>query len=74
MSASISHELLLQGCPTFDTKDASSSRPQIMQLEISDEVLEQLLDSTKHGKQPAIHFGDHPVRTGGHVLKVMAAC
>jgi hypothetical protein len=74
MSATTSQELFLHGGPTFDTMNASSSGPQIMQLEISDEVLEQLLDSARHGKAPSIHFGDHPVRIGWQILKVTGTC
>jgi RNA polymerase II elongation factor ELL len=56
--------ILLHGAP-----DEAIGRPggetealQVMQLDMSNDVLEELLSSARSGKQPQITFGRNPVR------------
>lgn len=55
-------EIILQGFSSADVQDASAGGIQYMQLELTNEVLEQLLESTRLGTPPRIHFGPSQVR------------
>jgi len=49
--------IVLHGLDGFGAKDGL----QAMQLDMSNDVLEELLASTRRGKPPQLHFGRNPV-------------
>jgi RNA polymerase II elongation factor ELL len=57
---------LLEGAPDafVGTPEAKGKAVQVMQLEMSNDMLEQLLESARRGKQPQVVFGKSPVRHG----------
>jgi RNA polymerase II elongation factor ELL len=62
MSPSVPREILLHGSPDVDAKSASVAGLQVMHLEMTDDILEELLETSRNGKGPKIQFGSHPVR------------
>jgi hypothetical protein len=68
MSAIQSREVVLRGSPNVDRiANGLARNVQIMHLELSDDVLEQLLESTRKGKVPKMQFGPNPVSYSGRV-------
>jgi RNA polymerase II elongation factor ELL len=57
---------LLDGAPDafIGTPEAKAKAVQVMQLEMSNDVLEELLESVRRGKQPQVVFGKSPVCLG----------
>jgi RNA polymerase II elongation factor ELL len=57
---------LLDGAPDalIGTPEAKGMAVQVMQLEMSNDVLEELLESVRRGKQPQVVFGKSPVCDG----------
>ena len=55
----------LSGAPDelIDTSEAKSSAVQVMQIELTQGVLDELLQCTRSGKPPQILFGRNPVGT-----------
>jgi hypothetical protein len=66
MSIPRSQEIVLLGGPDVDATKATTPTVQLMHLEMSNDIFEQLVDSTRRGKLPRIFFGANPVR---HRLK-----
>ena len=56
--------IALHGAPDSDigSKDARSSPIQAMQLEMTQDIVDELLESVRSGKAPQIFFGRTPVR------------
>jgi RNA polymerase II elongation factor ELL len=54
---------LLDGAPDafIGTAEAKGKAVQVMQLEMSNDLLEELLESARLGKQPQVVFGRTPV-------------
>jgi hypothetical protein len=67
MSSTSFQEITLLGGPDGDIKDISSSGPSIMHIELSDEVLARIIDSTKNGKPPKIQLGSNSVSLLGDI-------
>ncbi|KAF2182575.1 hypothetical protein K469DRAFT_585774 [Zopfia rhizophila CBS 207.26] len=66
--------IALHGAPDSDigTKDAKTSAIQVMQLEMTQDVVDELLESVRSGKHPQILFGRTPQLKYGdksHVLQ-----
>jgi hypothetical protein len=55
----------LSGAPDdfIDTPEAKSSAVQVMHIDLTQAVLDDLLQCTRDGKPPHILFGRNPVRT-----------
>lgn len=55
---------LLEGAPdaSIGTQEAKASAVQVMHLEMSNEVLDDLLECIRKGKAPQVLFGKTPVR------------
>ena len=55
--------IALQGAPDTDigTKEAKSNAVQVMQLEMTQSVVDELLECVRSGKPPQITFGRAPV-------------
>lgn len=55
--------IALQGAPDTDigTKEAKSNAVQVMQLEMTQSVVDELLECVRSGKPPQILFGRAPV-------------
>ena len=55
--------IALQGAPDTDigTKDAKGNAVQVMQLEMTQTVVDELLECVRSGKPPQILFGRAPV-------------
>jgi hypothetical protein len=47
---------------------------QAMQLDMSNEVLEELLACTRRGKAPQIQFGRNPVSASVHITLLFCSC
>lgn len=56
--------IALIGAPDRDigTKEPQTSSMQAMQIDITQDVVDELLESIKSGKVPQIYFGKAPVR------------
>jgi RNA polymerase II elongation factor ELL len=67
---------LLDGAPDalIGTAEAKGNSVQVMQLEMSNDVLEELLESARRGKQPQIVFGRTPVCLGPFPWVSFAKC
>jgi hypothetical protein len=74
MSVSTLEEFTLLGTPEFGTNDTSSSKVQLMHVEMSNDILEQLLESTRLGKVPKLQFGAHPVRPSTSATMQTISC
>jgi hypothetical protein len=63
LSTSSQPPILLRGAPdeTIGTPQAKSKAVQVMQLDMTSDVLEELLAYTRQGKTPHIAFGRNPV-------------
>jgi hypothetical protein len=61
MSTTSYQEITLHGGPDGEIKDFSSTGPSIMHIELSDEVLARIIESTKNGKPPKIQLGSNSV-------------
>ncbi|KAF2417434.1 hypothetical protein EJ08DRAFT_703410 [Tothia fuscella] len=59
----LSGPILLEGAPdtSIGTPEAKAKAVQVMQLEMSNDVLEELLESVRRGKQPSVVFGKIPM-------------
>lgn len=55
--------IALHGAPDFDigSKDVKHSPMQAMQLEMTQDIVDELLESVRSGKPPQIFFGRTPV-------------
>lgn len=55
--------IALHGAPDVDigSKDAKHTPTQAMQLEMSQDIVDELLESVRSGKPPQIFFGRTPV-------------
>jgi RNA polymerase II elongation factor ELL len=55
--------IILRGAPDdfIGLPGAETKSIQVMQLDMSNDVLEELLASARNGKQPKISFGTNPV-------------
>ena len=64
--------IALVGAPDGDmeSRDANSPPMQAMQVEMTQEIIDELLESVRSGKAPQIFFGKTPVR----VPKFPEAC
>lgn len=54
----------LHGAPdeTIGTSGAKSGTVQAMQIELTQDILDELLACTRNGKPPQVLFGQNPVR------------
>jgi RNA polymerase II elongation factor ELL len=59
-----SRGIALRGAPDTDiaTKEAKSHAVQVMQLELTQGIVDELRESVRGGKGPQIFFGRNPVR------------
>jgi RNA polymerase II elongation factor ELL len=58
----LSGNVLLDGAPdAFIGPEGNAKAVQVMHLEMSNDVLEELLESVRRGKQPHVVFGRNPV-------------
>jgi RNA polymerase II elongation factor ELL len=57
--------IALYGAPDSDigSKDAKHTPIQAMQLDLSQEIVDELLESLRSGKPPQLYFGRTPVCT-----------
>jgi hypothetical protein len=55
---------LLEGAPDWSigTSEAKTNAVQVMHLEMSTDILDDLLECIKKGKAPEVLFGKNPVR------------
>jgi hypothetical protein len=61
--------ILLDGAPDalIVSAEAKGSTPQVMQLEMTNDILDELLDCVRRKQPPQVLFGRNPVSRGAEL-------